>query len=434
MKSLSVSLAITGAFFLASTTVLAITQAPLGSPVFFACAAGAGIAYMAMLRRVWHEPRASPRLLTSAFLLALAFRAPLVVPPVGPDSDMERYLWDGRLQIRGYNPYAMVPADPALAALHTDETRAMPSIRTRTPYPPAAQLFFRLVASIHDSTLAMKVALVLCDLLTMIVLWRWLVFTGRSEWLALAYAWNPLVVLEVAHSGHIDALGALWITASAYWLARRRTALASIAFVLAVATKLLPIVLVPLYWKRVRLRDAAAGSALLAALYVAFTTNGTLPLGAVPNVVAHIRFNGPLFRTIMRAGNPQAAAVVAVALGMGAAMWARWKLDADDAAAWGWPMAVALACAPVIYPWYLLYLTPFLFTAATLPLTAWTCTVLSTYVVWHIARQGGRWVVPTGLMWIEYGVPAVLAAFQAVRSRNKVKVTDRVEPSGSVGR
>jgi hypothetical protein len=88
----------------------------------------------------------------------------------------------------------------------------------------------------------------------------------------------------------------------------------------------------------------------------------------------------------------------------------------------------------VIYPWYLLYLTPFLFTAATLPLTAWTCTVLSTYVVWHIARQGGRWVVPTGLMWIEYGVPAVLAAFQAVRSRNRVNVTDRVEPGGSVGR
>ena len=133
MKPLSVSLAITGAFFLASTIVLAITQAPLGSPVFFACAAGAGIAYIAMLRRVWHEPRASPRLLTSAFLLALAFRAPLVAPPVGPDSDMERYLWDGRLQILGYNPYAMVPADPALAALHTEETRAMPSIRTRTP-------------------------------------------------------------------------------------------------------------------------------------------------------------------------------------------------------------------------------------------------------------------------------------------------------------
>ena len=64
----------------------------------------------------------------------------------------------------------------------------------------------------------MKLALVACDLLTMIVLWRWLAATGRSEWLTLAYAWNPLVVLEVAHSGHIDALGALWITAAAFWL------------------------------------------------------------------------------------------------------------------------------------------------------------------------------------------------------------------------
>ena len=129
----------------------------------------------------------------------------------------------------------------------------------------------------YAATLALLLALVACDVMTMIVLWRWLACTGRSEWLALAYAWNPLVVLEVAHSGHIDALGALWITASAYWLARRRTALASIAFVLAVATKLLPIVLVPLYWKRVRARDALAGSALLALLYLAFTRGGSLP-------------------------------------------------------------------------------------------------------------------------------------------------------------
>ena len=67
----------------------------------------------------------------------------------------------------------------------------------------------------------------------MVVLWRWLVTTGRSRWLTLAYAWNPLVVFEIAHSGHIDALGALWMVASAFWLARRRTQLASVAFVLA---------------------------------------------------------------------------------------------------------------------------------------------------------------------------------------------------------
>ena len=410
MQSLSLSLAITGALFLASTLLLAITQAPLGSPVFFACAGAAGIAYVVMLARVWREDHAPRRLLIAAFLLAVAFRAPLVVQPVGPDSDMVRYLWDGRVQTLGYDPYLVVPADPAMAGTHTDETRRMPSLRTRTPYPPGAQLFFRLVVSIHDSTRAMKAALVTCDLLTILVLWRWLAFTGRREWLALTYAWNPLVVLEIAHSGHMDAVGALWIAASAYWLARRRTALASIAFVLAVATKLLPIVLLPLYWKRVRLRDGLLGCALFALLYLTFTRGGTLPLGSVPNVVAYIRFNGPVFRFIAGFSGPQAAAVIAVALGMLAAGWARWRLDADDPAAWAWPMAIALACAPVIYPWYLLYLTPFLFGVATLPLTAWSFTVMATYVVWHLKRHGGHWVVPGSVVLVEYAVPLAAVA------------------------
>jgi hypothetical protein len=426
MKSLSASLAVTGAGFLAAVIVLAITQAPLGSPLFFACASAAGLSYVVMLRRVWNAPTGSRRLLRAALLLAVAFRAPLVGPRVGPDSDMVRYLWDGRLQTHGYSPYSMVPANPVLAPVHTEETRAMPSLRTPTPYPPGAQLFFRLVVSIHDSTRAMKVALVVCDLLTILVVWRWLVVTGRSEWMTLAYAWNPLVVLEVAHSGHMDVLGALWIAASAYWLARRRTALASIAFVLAVATKLLPIVLVPLYWRRVRGRDALAGAVLLVLLYLTFTHGHTLPLGAVPNVVAHIRFNGPLFRTIARLDSPQLAAIVAVALGMIAAAWARWRLDAANPAAWAWPMAVALACAPVIYPWYLLYLTPFLFTAATVPLAAWTLTVIPTYVVWHIARHGGRWAVPAAVMAVEFAVPAALAVHHLLRRRTPL--VEPVEP------
>ncbi len=207
----------------------------------------------------------------------------------------------------------------------------------------------------------MKLALVACDLLTIAVLWRWLVVTQRSEWLALAYAWNPLVVLEVAHSGHIDALVALWIAASAYWLTRRRTALASIAFVLAVTTKILPIVLLPLFWRRIRPRDALAGAVLFLLLYLPFISGPTLPFGAVPNVVAYIRFNGPLFKLIAALATPQLAAVVAVGVGLAIAAWCRWRLPVSAPEAWAWPMAAALVCAPVIYPWYLLNFTPFLF-------------------------------------------------------------------------
>jgi len=73
-------------------------------------------------------------------------------------------------------------------------------------------------------------------------------------------------------------------------------------------------------------------------------------------------------------------------------------------------MAIALACAPVIYPWYLLYLTPFLFGIATLPLTAWSFTVMATYVVWDLKRHGGHWVVPGSVVLVEYAVPLAAVA------------------------
>jgi alpha-1,6-mannosyltransferase len=399
-----------GSAYLAALITLAASETRLGTPLFFACAGVAVAIYAAVLALIWRPPGNDRRAFTAAVLFAIAFRIVLAVPPVNSDNDMIRYVWDGRLQTLGINPYAVRPADPEVAFTHTDETRDMPSARARTPYPPAAQIFFRFVVSLHDSSRAMKLALIACDLLTMLVLWRWLLVTGRSPWLTLAYGWNPLVILEVAHSGHIDALGALWLLTSAFWLARGRTSLATVAYVLAVATKLLPIVLAPLFWRRISVRDTLIGIALFVLLYLPYASGADVLFG-VQNVVQHIRFNGPLFRSIAWLASPEVAANVAVGLGVLVAAWCRWKLRVDAPAAWAWPMAVSMLFAPVIYPWYLLYLTPFLLLPTTLPLIAWGCSVLLTYTVWEIAVAGGRWVVPGPILVAEYGIAMAAAAF-----------------------
>jgi hypothetical protein len=86
-------------------------------------------------------------------------------------------------------------------------------------------------------------------------------------------------------------------------------------------------------------------------------------------------------------------------------------------------MALALAGAPVIYPWYLLPLTPFLLARATAPLIAWTLSVMTAYVVWEMSFTGAPWMVPTSVLALEYGV--VLAAVIAVMLR-------RSAPTGPV--
>ena len=73
-------------------------------------------------------------------------------------------------------------------------------------------------------------------------------------------------------------------------------------------------------------------------------------------------------------------------------------------------MAAALFCAPVVYPWYLLWLVPFLGVASTLPLLVWTLSILSVYYVWYWYTLGHPWQVPGWILLLEYGSVAVSGA------------------------
>src|SRR5437667_9960564 len=162
-----------------------------------------------------------------------------------------------------------------------------------TPYPAAAELFFRAVMMVDDSVRALKSAIFLCDAALIAVLLCWLVSSHRSPWWVLAYAWNPLVALEGAGNGHVDLLGALAVATAAWAVVRKRRTVAALAFAFGVGVKLLPIVLAPLLWRRLRVRDALAGVALLAALYLPFVHEGVVPLGSLRAYLAEWRFNAP---------------------------------------------------------------------------------------------------------------------------------------------
>ena len=228
-------------------------------------------------------------------VLAAVWHIEFLRLPPGADDDIHRYVWDGRLQRLGYNPYLVVPSDPAAKGLHTPETRNLNNPDLPSPYPAGAQLFFRAVTAIHESTFALKVAFVVCDLAIVFVLLDVLRRSGQGAHLVLAYAWNPLLAIEVAGSGHIDIVGALLLLVSVAALGRRWRAIAAVALGLAVAVKFLPIVLLPLYWKRVRIRDAALAAAVVGLLYVPFLDHGRIPIGSLGTYVQGFRFNGPVF-------------------------------------------------------------------------------------------------------------------------------------------
>src|SRR5262245_13938900 len=81
-------------------------------------------------------------------------------------------------------------------------------------------------------------------------------------------------------------------------LRRRARTLAAATLALAIAVKFLPAVLVPFYWRRVRIRDGLLAAVVAALLYVPFLGRGSLPIGSVGIFVQRFRFNGPIFAVL----------------------------------------------------------------------------------------------------------------------------------------
>jgi alpha-1,6-mannosyltransferase len=404
-----------GATLCVALTICAQNLGDRGGPYFMACLTVAEIAYLLAIRECFSSAKFPRRVVVIGLLLAAVWHVAFLHMPVGAEDDIHRYVWDGRLQRLGYNPYTVVPSDPAVIALHTPETRTLNNRDLPSPYPAGAQLFFRLVTAIHESTLAMRLAFVICELIIILVLLDLLRRNQRAH-LVLVFAWNPLLAVEVAGSGHIDIVGALLLVISVAALARRGRALAAVTFGLAVAVKFLPIVLIPLYWKRVRIRDAVLAMVFVALLYVPFLDHGRIPTGSLNTYVQGFRFNGPLFAALAQVASPQFSAALALLVGLLTAAWLRRKTPELSPDTFAWPMAASLLCAPVVFPWYLLWLLPFLTSASTLLMILWTVAIIPTYVMWHFRTLGHPWgTLPVWVMLVEYGSLAIEAAILAWR-------------------
>jgi hypothetical protein len=277
-------------------------------------------------------------------------------------------------------------------------------------------LFFRVVTAIQESTFALKIALGVCEFAIVFVLLDVLRYNRQGSHLVLAYAWSPLLAIEVAGNGHIDIVGALLLLVSAAALGRRWRATAAVGFGLAVAVKLLPIVLLPLYWKRVRIRDAALAAAVVGLLYVPFLDHGRIPIGSLGRYVQGWRFNGPVFAMLDHVASPQLLAGLAVLVGLMTAARLRSAAPERSPDIFAWPMAASLLFAPAVFPWYLLWLVPFLTSPSTLLLIVWTVSIIPTYVMWHLRTLGRPWgPLPFWVMLLEYGCVAIAAAIMALR-------------------
>jgi alpha-1,6-mannosyltransferase len=216
-------------------------------------------------------------------ILAVATMARLTALPAPPtlSTDLYRYVWDGRVQGAGINPYLHVPADPQLAPLR--DQAVYPNINRAdyapTIYPPVAQMLFLGVTRVSESLWAMKLAMFAFDLVTIALIMAILRRDGRPPHRVLIYAWHPLPIWEFSGAGHVDAAAiALMCLGVLLALCDRRWA-AGATLALSVLIKPFALVITPALWRRWDWRMPVAFVATAALCYLPYLGAGAKLLG-----------------------------------------------------------------------------------------------------------------------------------------------------------
>ena len=339
---------------------------------------------------------------------AVTFRLLLLLVLPAFSDDYARFIWDGRLLLQGINPFRYLPAE-LMAGGAAPAATVDPALYSRlnspnyyTVYPPVNQLFFALAAwvapaNVLGSVVALRLPILLADLGTLWLMMKLLARNKRNPNLAFLYALNPLVILELTGNVHFEALLIFFTLLAVYCWQTHRQVLSALALALAVATKLLPLIALPLVISHAGWRPGIRYSLLVlgmvAVLFIPFFDVALL-LNMLESIDLYFRkfeFNASIYYLIREGGFWLAGYNILGRVGLwlsflttagllSIAFARRFPVQVRML----WMLTLYLAMATTVHPWYLTSLV-----------AASVFALSSTFAIRYM-------LVWSGLVWLSY--------------------------------
>lgn len=341
--------------------------------------------------------------MTAVIVFAVIFRFTLLAGTPTLSDDIYRYIWDGKVYLSGQNTYRHPPGAEALAHLRDGLYGKINHKNIGTPYTPITELVFASAAKFTPPVQAMKLPFIIFDMLTVLVLLRLLKILKRPPLAVIVYAWNPLVIFEIAGSGHADSLAIFFTILSLTMLTAGKRLYGSFAFAFALLSKYFAAALLPVVARRFGAREWLAVIAIVIVFYapfLAYIENHFLSIHAVASAW---RFNDSLYSLFMlTTGSAFSAKIVSGVFFAGICVIVYFR---------NWPVLYSayiligsmLLLSSVVHPWYVVWIVPFL---AVYPSPAWF--YLTASVSFSYLLLGGE--SQTGTSEMEYFVKAAVYA------------------------
>ncbi len=360
--------------------------------ILFAC-------YWFLISPLVHGKRMDPRHLWFAIAFGLLFRAVMLPSDLILENDIYRYLWDGHTTLEGISPYQHAPLDPATGSYRTDYWSKINYPNYPTIYPPTLQIVFTLSELIYPgSVTGMKFILLLFDVGTIFLLLALLqAIDLPPEW-CLIYAWSPLVVKEIANSGHADAISAFLLVLLMLLVVKKNWGRSSITLAFLTLTKFFGVFILPLFHVIWRWKHYGVFLLIIVLSYIPFLSYDANPFAGLMAYSKEWRFNAGIYELteslLSKIGGEieeKADVIARITLFSVILLITAWQTIAMT-----WRtgnkaifrasyiiIGTLILCSPVIDPWYLIWVVPFL---CIFPNRAWilfTGTVFLSYTFYY---------------------------------------------------
>lgn len=336
---------------------------------------------------------------------AIAFRAVFFGVWPSISTDFNRYVWDGKVQNAGINPYKYCPASPKLATLRKDFHHKINYKGWKSPYPPGAQWIFRIAYDRKpDSQVPLKVVFLLFDLATMLLILRLLTALSLPRSWVIVYAWSPLIITELASSGHVDVLGIMAMTLALTLSVTTGRKSQTGPAVLAWSAMLKPFAapLIPMFVRRHGWKAVAIGALVMVAIALPYLGEWRSIMATPATMAKSTRVNCTLFSAFEYIGwvigirGDVFAKIVGGLLVLAFAIRAALQDPNDDRKMLGSAMSligITLLVSPIMYPWYVTWIIPFLCFSLSPAWLAFSGLVAVSYLLPFLHRPPWIWVV-----------------------------------------
>lgn len=398
-----------------------------------------GIAFLLYLVVIFTAPRSSWRSATFWILTGLAARCLLIFTFPNLSDDIYRFIWDGHMWLNGINAFAASPNEIIATG------QAYPGLTERlhahlnspgyySIYPPVSQVIFVLGSWLggndwHISAIVLKTVIFLCECGTVRLMY--LMSRSTAPRAAVLYALNPLVILELCGNVHFEALVIFALTLGYFHLRKSQIMSAGVAVAMAVGSKLVPVLSVPLLLRRLQWKQfwvfGMALTAVIAALFLPMLWG--MPAENVGESLAlyfrKFEFNASLYYLgryigfLLKGYNVIATLgpLMAVAGGLGILAYI---ITERRPSITNWPggivivLTIYLAVTTTVHPWYVCTIFAMsVFSRLYFPLV-WSGVVFLSYA----AYQTPPYIENLWLIAIEYGAVAAAMIWDYSRMRN----------------